>query len=395
MKIGVTTFHFAKNYGAVLQCYALLSYLKKQGHDAKVIDYRPGYHTIRYTAVTPVIPYLNYDWKRHRKLPFKERIAKVKSDLKGVRKAAKEKRDVEVLRIFEEFREKNLPSTKRYPSYRQLKKDPPEMDAFITGSDQLWNPDLLDQKLDPAYFLDFGEEKALRIACAVSLGRDLVGTELEDLRRYCRRMDAISIREQSETAVEAMQRDVHVCIDPSLLLDASDYAAAEAPIPETKPYIFVDGFRANLDAVRAALEQAKKRYGGCKVINGSPLRIDLGADAETVYDYGPGEFLTYIKNAACVVTNSFHGTSFSVIYQKDFITIPHDTRPKRMVELLRKLDLSYRLWGDESYSFDRAIDHEEVRKNLLAQRAAAEEFLKMALQGVKGEEIPHHREETV
>ncbi len=395
MKIGVTTFHFAKNYGAVLQCWALIRYLEKHGHEAKVIDYRPGYHTIRYTAVTPVIPYLKFDWKRRRKLPFKERIATVRRDLAGVRKAGKEKRDVAVLKEFEDFRIAHLPSTKRYTTFSQLKKDPPEMDAYITGSDQLWNPDLLDQKLDPAYFLDFGKEDAVRIAYAVSLGRDLVGKELEDFRRYCRRLDAISIREESETAVEAAQRDVHVCIDPSLLLDAEDYAAAEAPPKETEPYIFVYGFKANLDAVREAVEDAKKKYGPCKVINASPLRIEL-KDSASVYDYGPDDFLTYIKNAACVVTNSFHGTSFSIIYRKDFVTIPHDKRPKRMVELLKKLGLSYRLWGDESYaSFDRPIDYAAARKNLLAQRAVAEEFLALSLSGVKGEAIPHHPEETV
>ena len=394
MKIGVTTFHFAKNYGAVLQCYALTHWLDKQGHDAKVIDYRPLYHTIRYTDHTPVLPFLHYEWIRRKKLPFGERAKTVWTNLKKAKKAEREKTEVASLKMFEDFRAAHLDSTKRYTSYAQLKNDPPEMDALITGSDQLWNPDLLNQELDPVYFVDFGKADAVRIAYAVSLGRELVGGELDDLRRYCARMNAVSIREQSETAANAMQRDVHVCVDPTMLLDAADYAAVEAPALETEPYIFVYGFKSNVDDVRAAVEVAKKRYG-CRVLNGSPTKIDLGDDVDKVYDYGPAEFLTYFKNAACVVTNSFHGTSFSVIYQKDFITIPHAARPARMVELLAKLGLSYRLWSDKSFSFDRAIDYDAVRKNVLVQRGMAEEYLTLALQGVKGEDIPHHPEETI
>ena len=267
------------------------------------------------------------------------------------------------------------------------------MDAYITGSDQLWNPDLLEQKLDPVYFLDFGKPEALRFSYAVSLGRDLVGDELADLRRYCSRLGAISIREESDTAVDAVQRDVHVCIDPTFLLGPTDYAAVEAPPMESEPYIFVYGFAVNEQELHDAVEAARKKYG-CKVVNGSPLKIKLD-DAEKVYDYGPAEFLSYIKNAACVVTNSFHGTAFAVNYQKDLISIPHAKRPQRMVELLRKLDLSYRLWGHESFDFDRPIDWDAVRKNLRAQCAVAEEYLTMALQGVRGEDIPHHPEETI
>ncbi len=394
MKIGVTTFHFAKNYGAVLQCWALTHWLDKQGHDAKVIDYRPLYHTIRYTARTPVLPFLHYEWIRRKKLPFGERVKTVCANLKKAKKAQREGTEAASLQMFEDFRAAHLASTKRYTSYAQLKNDPPEADALITGSDQLWNPDLLNQKLDPVYFVDFGKPDAVRIAYAVSLGRDLVGQELADLRRYCKNMDAISIREQSETAAKAVQRDVHVCIDPTMLLDAADYAAVEAPAKETEPYIFVYGLKWNVEQVRATVEVAKKRYG-YRVLNGSPTKIDLGDDVDKVYDYGPAEFLTYFKNAVCVVTNSFHGTSFSVIYQKDFITIPHAARPARMVELLAKLGLSYRLWGDAGFSFDRAIDYAAVRENVLAQRAVAEEFLTMALKGAKGEDIPHHPEETV
>ena len=385
-KIGILTFHFARNYGAVLQCYALTRYLQKQGHDAAVIDYQPKYHTIRFAAHKPPFAYACYRWNFFRRSPLGKRADAFVKGYREAVEANRTHRDDKVLQAFADFRETHLNCTRRYATYAELKEHPPEADAYIVGSDQVWNPDILDQKLDPAYFAAFGKTETKRIAYAVSLGRDLVGRELIDLRRYCADMDAISIRERSETAVEAMQRDVHVCLDPTLLLDAADYAEAEAAPTETEPYIFVYGFQTN-EATKHAVELAKARYG-CKVLNGSPLKIHLDG-AETVYDYGPSEFLTYLKNAACVVTNSFHGTALSLIYEKDFITIAHTLRPTRMVELLKKLELSYRLCGDESFSFDRPIDYDAVQSRIAAYRAASETYLSMALDGVRGEDIPH------
>ena len=85
-----------------------------------------------------------------------------------------------------------------------------------------------------------------------------------------------------------------------------------------------------------AVEEAVNKYK-CRIISGSPKWLRLSGDVKTVSGYGPDRFLSLIKNSECVITNSFHGTAFSIIYQKDFITVPHSTRGKRMEDLLQKL----------------------------------------------------------
>ena len=96
-------------------------------------------------------------------------------------------------------------------------------------------------------------------------------------------------------------------------------------------------------------------------------------------------FLTLVKNADCVVTNSFHGTAFSIIYKKKFITVPHSTRGNRMIELLGKLGLNYCLWGSKEFSFEREIDYTATYNKLQMLRDDSIKYLTDALNGKSGE----------
>ncbi len=388
MKIGIITFHFTSNQGAVLQCFALKKYLEKQGHEVQVIDYCPPYHTVRYSAHKNPFMYARERWRKLGKKSLLRRSAvTVKSFLKCIMLNITQE-DMNTLREFENFRKKHLNLTQRYKSLKTLKNNPPHLDAYISGSDQVWNPDLLDQEFDRAYFLDFGEEKTLRISYAVSMGKDMSGEEVSELKQLCSNMTAVSLREYNKEAVDATGRDVHICIDPTLLMDAEDYTEAESVENEDEPYIFVYGFETNED-IKQAVNMVQKKYG-CRVINGSTARIKLDDGAVIARYYGPDKFLTYIKNAQCVVTNSFHGTAFSIIYKKDFIVVPHTTRGRRMTELLTKLGLNYRLWSDDLFAFDRAIDYSEAYEKLDVLRTVSTSYLSEALTGKRGEEIAHH-----
>lgn len=392
MKVGITTFHFVPNQGAVLQCYAMQKYLEQQGHEAFVIDYRPGYHTVRYAGWKNPFSYALWYWKKYRSMGLFSRtvfsgrafLRCLISDFKGT------DRNMECL--FREFTNKHLHLTRPYTSLKKLRKNPPDLDAYISGSDQLWNPALLDQEYDPAYFLDFGNPDVIRIAYAVSLGNLPSKGECEKMRMLCKNLDAISLREYNEEAISAIERDVHVCIDPTLLLDAEDYEAVECENDQTEPYIFVYGFETNAD-IQAAVDLAVKRYG-CRVINGSPARVRLHGNVQNLRDFAPDRFLTLIKNAACVVTNSFHGTALSIVYKKNFITVPHTTRGVRMIELLGKLGLNSCLWKNEAFSFETDVDYTSVDEKLHSLRKCAIEYLTLALNGARGEDIPHHAEET-
>lgn len=391
MKVGVITFHFASNCGGMLQCFALQEFLRKNGCEASVIDYRPRYHTIRYDAVKNPLTYVRYYRKQYRDKPLARRAQLTARAFARCAKLDCSAAERHTAHLFRAFMEKNLRLTKKYTTLRALQADPPKADAYVTGSDQLWNPDLLDRAFDPAYFLRFGRADVPRVAYAVSTGKTLTEEECAQLHDLGAELTAVSIREYNRDVIDQLGKDVHICIDPTLLLDAADYAGVEGKQTESGPYIFVYGFE-DTEEIHQAVKQAQEKYR-CPVVNGCPHRIHLPQDARKMRDYGPDQFLTLVKNASCVVTNSFHGTAFSVVYRKDFITVVHRTRGGRMTELLGKLGLDGRIFGSERFSFEGLPDHDAAREKLAALRACSAEYLLEAVAGKKGEEIPHHEAE--
>lgn len=391
MKIGIITFHFAFNQGAVLQCYAMQRYLESCGHDAYVINYRPRYHTIMHSAWRNPFVYSFVFWKKLKKYGFLMRFYLTGRsfarcmiwNIMGI-----DKRNANA---FRHFCSQHLHLTKVYRSFKELRDDPPQFDAYISGSDQVWNPELLEGEFDKAYFLDFGGSRIRRITYAVSMGERQDQENLLKLQTLCEGIDAISFRECKQEDIKAVGRDVHICIDPTFLLDTEDYGAVESQNIEELPYIFVYGLETN-EALKEAVGIFAEKYK-CRIINGSPKWVHLNGDVKEISGYGPEQFLTFIKNAKGVVTNSFHGTAFSIIYKKDFITVPHSTRGKRMEDLLAKLGLSYRIYGEEGFSVRKTIDYDIVNEKLERLKEHSKEYLKMALGGNKGEEIPHYPED--
>ena len=169
------------------------------------------------------------------------------------------------------------------------------------------------------------------------------------------------------------EKENHVCIDPTLLLMQEDYAAVECTRLMEEPYIFVYGFETN-EMIKGAV-QAVAETLGVKVVNASPHRIRLEMPCEKVHDLSPDAFLSYIRYADYVVTNSFHGTAFSLIYKKQFIVVAHTTRGRRMKELLEKLGLSGRLWQDDTCKWQESIQYEGVNEKLKVLRDESGRYL--------------------
>lgn len=372
-KAGIITFHFAHNQGAVLQCYALQTFLTRLGCDAKVIDYRPAYHTVKYSAWKNPFRVARGNWRRNRKKPLVKRIViaargfarGLVADLKRTDRAADLK--------FRAFTEKFLRQTRTYTSLEELCWDPPAMDAYVSGSDQLWNPELLDYCFDPAYFMDFGGEKTRRLTYAVSLKEHYSKGQKAQLRKLCRRIDGLCIREENADLTQAVGREAKVCIDPSLLLDREDYLPLETKRKVAEPYVFVYGFETNEQILQAVQTVAEAK--NLKIVNGSPKRIRLTVPCKRLFSYSPDEFLSYIHHADYVVTNSFHGTAFSVIYKKNFIVVAHSTRGRRMTELLGKLGLEGRIWRDATCDWKAPIDHGAAYEKLELLRGSARSYL--------------------
>ena len=371
------TYQRALNFGATLQAYALAKFLNDNKLPTQVVDYLP--------------PYMHWQTKR----PMKS----LKGSIEKYKKYRK----------FSAFRRQFMPLTpKTFYSRNGLKRlvDP---SAFVVGSDQVWNPNLhgesRDKKtgkanFDMTYLFDFPlpeayQTRVKKVAYAASAGsvrfRDITNRQIQDAISG---FDAIGCRERIlEQDVKVSLDEWNACnstkpqtdtvLDPSLLI--RDYSEIELSQLVPKHDYVVSYVVGSGDM----LSTFEKRVSEAKHLFGLPV-IHLGAKAiasadQNVLDIGPREWLTYIKNAKYVITNSFHGCAFSLNFNRQFTLIPHKLTElnQRQKTLLEGVGLSERLLADgEAISEEncRPIDFNEVNKNLDALIRHSQRFLIEALQ---------------
>lgn len=342
--IALINFHYAHNYGAVLQSLALYTFLKQKGYDVQVINYQPYYQKQYYIQYpNPVIAaYWRYRmcWREPRNLRLYQAVRWAASTLYGYRKAGKR---AIVIQAFQPFVDKHLNQTQKYSTLHALRKNPPLADIYICGSDQIWNPDVT-FGLDPAYFLDFGNQQTKRIAYAVSPCSALdISIFDEQLMKFLPAFDAISLREnEKRNEIEQIYKNkVHLCMDSTFLLSQEDYQSYEEPIDEQEPYILVYAFKETdgNKLIREVLD-AVTRLLPYPVVDISLEHIAWNQEVRRRYAVTPGQFLSYCKNAKYIVTNSFHGTAFSIIYRKQFVSVAKTGTARRMTELMETLGMA-------------------------------------------------------
>lgn len=362
MNVDIITFHDTSNFGATLQCAALSSHLARLGHHVRVVDYLPAFVRAKKRAFKP------FDNRKRRVSPPKAAL-KALAALAFV--PARSRRNA----AFRSFIEAKIPLTRAYLSAEELLEDPPRSDLAICGSDQVWNPALTGGKLDPAFFLHFAT--ARKAAYGVSLGELDVDAHAGELRRLTCGFSALSVREKSSALKLSgiLQRDVDVVLDPTLLLSRNDYAPFESSRPPCpSPYLLVYNVQNSPLAVSTARSLAKRLH--LDIVDISPNPFARIPGAQKLIGIGPGEFLGAVKNASFVVTNSFHGTVFSVIYGKPFLSVPHSKRGGRTIELLRTLGLSDRLLHEEVPAVPPPeIDYARVLAALEQPRSSSAAFL--------------------
>lgn len=358
MKIKTITCHDVYNLGASLQAYALAAYLKAQGHDVQIIDYKPIY--LRHYRLTGV-PNPRFD------RPFVRQayqIAKFPGRLWNRLTSRRKK-------VFDAFTARYLPVTEqRYESISELRKCPPEADIYIAGSDQIWNPVFQNGK-DPAFFLDFVPEGKKRISYAASFAVEELSEEDQNrMQPLLQRLDAVSVRERSAvTILEKMGVRSCQVMDPVFLLERAHWEQI-AVRPAEEGYILVYDFDRSLVMSAIAKELAAKT--GRKLISLFPMD---GAD-EVWLDVGPLEFLGAIQNAGIVLSNSFHATAFSLIFQKEFYVLNREEKINtRMRDLLGVVELENRLIGSPGELTAHQISWDDVNAHLCSLIEDSRHFL--------------------
>lgn len=388
MNVGIVTFHCSDNYGALLQAYALSEKVRELGHSPCIIDYNPS--AFRHSTGK------TFEWRGligiNKWLPHKKEVAGNPLVQWYIHRRSRFLKS-RFAPGFMRFRSNHLDiSRQKYSSLKELQNSPPDCDAYICGSDQVWN--ITPQgKFNEAYYLNFGKDDARRIAYAPSFGRNELPDEtLPTLRNHLERYNHISVREPSgaEIVRKAMGLKAPVVLDPTLLLDDFDKVLV-APIIK-KPYLLVYRLQQNY-AMTVSLSKLIKRVAAAKrleVINISPDRFRFWMEPGRPLYSDPCEWLGLMRNAAFVVTNSFHGTVFAAHFERPFLSTPRDAavgkQNSRIVNALEILGLSSRYCSpdllDAEYlneKINEQINWSDKREKLKVAREFSESFLAEAL----------------
>jgi hypothetical protein len=392
MNVGIITFTNVINYGAVLQAYALQRKIRDLGHAATLINYHkehPGRSINLYNA-------LDEGLLRLRTGDFQDLARKYKSYKGKLRSPVQSKQvtnDVKVLKadlkpslVEEKFREflSLIPMTSESYDRLSIFSCPPIFDAFVTGSDQVWNYRRSNDL--EAFLLRFAPEDCSKIAYAASFGVDKIPFFLRG--RYksgLKRFSYISVREDSGVPlVKSMAgRYAEHVLDPTLLLDATHWATLMRSTETPSRYILIY----SLTISKNLLENAKiaaRRLGAKVVWLGAFNAPTIPPEFTIIPRTGPREFLSLIHNALYVLTDSFHGTAFSLIFNTRFLYIGerYNKQISRARSLLKILDLNDRLQDDIALSEElifRDIDYSRVNQLLAERRRSSLDFLEMAL----------------
>ena len=363
MKAGLVTFYHIHHYGALLQAAATERAVESLGGACEIIDYYVNQNNDLFrkptgvgSAAADVHTALHYKALRDRYQRF-ERFSK------------------DHLRI----------SGHRFESLEELRSAELPYDLILSGSDQIWNPKIFpDGRFDPVFFGAFSTRRKIAYAPSFGVPHIPEGME-EELRSYLEQFSHISVRERQgrEIVKEITGKDVPVVLDPTLLLTAEQWSAMAVPPDRSGGYILC--YCISKPGALAPYIQRLAEETGLPVVQLCGIRQKVHPKAACVLDAGPSEFLGLFQNASYVCTNSFHGTVFSVQFQKPFFTAVAPSElaapeSSRTFSILSRLGLMERIIGTGATAgLDATIDWADVDRRLRAARQSSLDYLRAAL----------------
>ena len=353
MRIGIVTQPLEMNYGGILQNWALQQTLKRLGHDPVTIDAYERYST----------PHFVYNCLRVAWMRLKGKKWSYPSRYHGATRSETTGR----------FIEQNIIKTRVMRDYKRGVVRRYRMDAMVVGSDQVWRAKYNGGHLEDMY-LKFVEGMPLkRVAYAASFGVDeweYNPEQTEACAALLRQFDAVSVREESgvDLCREHMGVEAQCVLDPTLLLKADDYQdIIDRNADESEPYLAVYCLDKTLNKEEFFHQIAKKRGLEVRYFS-SGWKSKLSVE----------QWLATFKNASIVVTDSFHGTVFSILFGREFYTLCNPHRGNtRMLSLLGKLGLENRILSDADPTEPMLseINWADVYARLEEQRKQSIDFL--------------------
>lgn len=369
-KIGMMTWYTYRNYGSVLQATALYHVVGGMGYAPALIDYRPrGNTTVQGATGLARKAYVKV---RNRNPRYKQFTAQQDE-------------------LFEAFLSENITTTEPCRSLPELRDLNAEFDAFVCGSDQIWSPLCYDEK----YFLTFAEEPEKMVAYAPSMPA-LASADPEVRRNmgtHISRFRHLSVREaQSAGDIRALTgQEAEVVLDPTLLLkpEAWDVLLKADNLPRIPGEYILCYFLGNAGKYTGFVSGLAKKLGMPYYC--IPVSAAQAGRAHTVpFNVGPAEFVSLIKHAKLICTDSFHGTAFAVNYNIPFYVFKRfsDTSARnqngRITHFLSMLGMEDRLADPREIKNDNVCDFTKANLCLEAQRRKSLEFLEASLAAATG-----------
>lgn len=368
-RIGLISYHSGHNYGTMLQAYALQYYINEVlKKDAEYINYVDGksfkeadlkvkLKKIRDKFSSGVLPLL-YSFLYRKRLNLSERA-------------------------FNNFFSNYIrTSEKCYSSFDELRKDPPIYDIYIVGSDQTWNPTFL--KNNAAYFLGFVDDSQKKNSYASSLGVYSLDENVKSqYSEYLNQFHSISCREilGCEILESFLDRHIEHVLDPTLLLASDVWGNIENKYNIDIPYVLCYSLGYKKSVRQFAKKLANKHNISVYFIASTYLDMQ---EKNCLFGIGPREFLFLLRNASFVCTDSFHGTIFSINFERNFYSFfkrsgdETSSDNSRILSVLREFSLENRLKGD-TFCEEADIDYNRINMYLNERRIQSVNYLKNIL----------------
>lgn len=362
MKVGILTFPNSVSYGACLQMVALQNTVRRMGHEVEIIHYHNPY------------------------MKAEKHTDKGRNPLK--RGLQRRLRRLLHRRLYARFARFEGQHVIRYPARAftdrgRLPALGQRYDAVICGSDQVWSPYITNG--DMSYFLDFCDDNTKRVAYAPSFGVERFPDGFEQrIASELQRFHALSARELpgKELVERLTDRETAIVADPTWLVDAADWATMEQPHPAaTEDYVLYFVVNQSQELLARCKEFAKRHGLKVVVVGGNPISAAKNKDPMLTYavDVGPEQWLYLIHHARYVFTNSFHGTAFSVLFERDlYVQVPAHNG-SRLRQVLESFGMEDREVREEQPLAETAVDYGRARETFALLKEQSLTYLQNAL----------------
>lgn len=353
--------HAARNYGAVLQTYALQEYFKNIGCEVEIINYKlPNQSIIGYL--------FNVNEKFKKNILFK--IGYITKTILPKCMTTK---------LFLDFQKRKLNLSPKVIVQNNKLHGYSKADIYCAGSDQIWNP-RANGGFNPAFFLSGVVGKKISYASSVGI-YDLTEVEKRKISEYLTEFDKISVRELSTVPLmKKIGYDVNCVLDPTLLLTNDDWKAFSNENIGNNQYLLVYYFGNTKKIMKTASMIAKKR--GLKVIRIAVSFERYDEDDKVERFITPERFVTLFLNASYIITNSFHGTIFSINFNKQFLSYPTTENNARFDSVFKMFNLenrNLRLYSSVEATNVPDLDYDRVNRLLLERRKESRDYIKKSL----------------